>query len=275
MTSQPPVGTPQPSAPRRSRAASRAIAILTAALGCAVVVGTLWSGAAPTVAAGFERDEQRDLAVDGVDGLDVDIAAASFVLRFDDVDEASLDVRGARTAGWTLREDDGTLVVRSPDWSFFTWFGGDNGRATLTLPRELEGSDLSVQFGAGSFSAEGDFGEIGVESGAGEIVLAGSARSLSMQLGAGRGDVDLEGVREADLTLSAGSITARLTGEAPDTVDLEVSAGSIELTVPDDEYDVSSEVAAGDFTHDLRTATGAAHRIHAEVAAGDARVTAD
>jgi hypothetical protein len=38
---------------------------------------------------------------------------------------------------------------------------------------------------------------------------------------------------------------------------------------------VSSEVAAGDFTHDLRTATGAAHRLSAEVAAGDARVRAE
>jgi hypothetical protein len=260
---------PQAPAPRT---ASRVIGILTVALGAAVVVGTLWSGAAPTLAASLSHSEGRTVAVDGVDEIDLDVAAASFDLRFDDVDEASLDVRDVGNGSWTLREDDGTLVVRSPERPFFSWWGSGNGEATLILPRELEGVDATVDFGAGSFDAEGDFGELELEVGAGQVDVRGSAESLALDLGAGRADFSLADVRTADLEISAGAVVGELTGDAPQDTQVVVSAGSLDLTVPDEEYDVTSDVSAGDFTSDARTARGATRTLHAEVSAGDVRI---
>lgn len=266
--------TTQPPAPR-SRTLPRVVSIATIAFGGAVLVGTLWSGAAPTLAAASSHEEGRTLDTDGVGALDLDVSAASFTIRFDDVDEAALDVRDAGNGSWTLREQDGTLFVQSPDRPFLSWFGTGNGDATLTLPRDLEGLATDIDFGAGRLDAEGDFGDLDIEIGAGQVDVSGSATALTVQLGAGRGDLDLEGVRTANLEVSAGALVGRLTGAAPDEIDLAVSAGSLELTVPDDEYDIDSEVAAGDFTHDLRTADGAAHRLSVEVSAGDARVSAE
>lgn len=263
---------PQAPAPRT---AARVVAILTSALGAAVAVGTLWSGAAPTLAASLSRSEERTLSAEGVRDLALDVAASSFTLRFDDVDEISLDVRDAGQGSWTLRENDGTLEVRSPDRGFFGWFGLHAGEAMLTLPLELEGLDAEIDFGAGSFDAEGDFGALALDVGAGDVDVRGSASSLEMQLGAGSAELALADVRTADLEVSAGSVVAELTGTAPDDTRLLVSAGSLELTVPDAEYDVTSDVSAGDFVHNLRTSRGASNTLHAEVSAGDIRVRAE
>lgn len=270
MTAQPPTA-PQPARPRR--AAPRVIAILTASLGCVVVIGALWSGAAPTVAASFDRSDQRQTAVGGASELDINVSVAEMTIRFDDVDDVSLDVRDAGGGEWTLRTDDDALVVRSPDTPFFGW-GRGNGSATLTLPRELEGADAVIRLGAGSLTADGEFGELDVEVGAGEMLLVGTARTLSAEIGAGRADLDLDGVTEADFDVSAGAMIARLDGAAPRDVQIAVSAGSLELTLPDEEYDVASDVSAGDFDNGLRTRTGAANQISAEVSAGDLRLIA-
>jgi hypothetical protein len=272
MTVQP----PPPPAPRAPRGASRAIAILTAALGGAVIVGTLWTSAAPTVAAARERTEQSDIEIDvtRIDEIDIDVSAASFTLRFDDVDEATLEVRDTSRDDWTLREDDGTLEVSSPDSGVFRWFGGDNGRATLVLPRELEGADLSVDFGAGSFVADGRFGEVDLDVAAGQATLSGSADALTAQLGAGRAELDLADVRTAEFEVNAGVLTAQLRGTAPADVDITVGAGALRLTLPDEEYAVSTDISAGGFDNELRTSASAERRVSVEVAAGDVRLRA-
>jgi len=255
------------------RTSSKVVAILTVVLGGGILIGTLWSGAAPTVAASLARSEGGTLPVDGIREVELDVAAAVFTLRYDDVDEASLDVRDAGNGAWSLRDDDGTLVVESPGRSWFSWFGGArNGEATLTLPRELEGLDTAVDFGAGSFDAEGDFGALDIDAGAGSLDIRGSADSVTFALGAGRAELDLADVRTADLDVNAGRMDARLSGDAPTETRLEVNAGMLDLTLPDEAYDVTSDVSAGTLTNDLQTAAGADRTVHAEVSAGNVRL---
>jgi hypothetical protein len=263
MTVQPP--TP----PSVNRTAGRTIAALTAALGVAVIVGTVWSGVVPTVASALTRTETHELAVDGVRELSLDVAAATFSVRFESVDEASLELTEVGAGDWTFEVDGDTLRVSSPDrlWGWMLSNARD-GRAVLTLPRELEGVDADVTFGAGAFDADGDFGELGLDMGAGQASLLGSADTVSVEIGAGRADVDLEGVRAAEFELNAGRLSGRLTGTAPETVDISANAGALDLELPDTTYLVTSEVSAGSLDDALPSDPSSPRRVHVEVSAG-------
>lgn len=262
----PPAGPP----PRRvNPTGARVISILTAALGAAVIVGTVWSAASPTVAAAMTSDETRTADVDGIEELSVDVSTAQLTVVFDDVDDARLDVRGSTNGAWTLRADDETLKVQSPDVGFVAFFAARNGQATLTLPRTLEGVAAEVDLGAGSFSADGEFGDLDLEIGAGQLRVTGSADTLRTSIGAGRADFDLDGVSSADLTLSAGTLQGELTGTAPSRVDITVDAGSLDLTLPDETYAVTTDVSAGGFDNDLSTDAGASRSIQVDLSAGN------
>lgn len=266
--------TVQTPVPPRPRTASRVVSILAIVCGGVVAAATLWSGAVPTVAAARERSEQRAVSAEGIDAVALDVSMARLTLRFDDVDEATLDTRETG-GGWVLRDDDGTLVVEAPNRPVSGWFGAQGGDATLTLPTSLEGVDLAASFGAGELVADGRFGAIRIEPGAGALTLSGSARSLVVQMDAGAADIDLEGVSTADLDLGAGATTVRLSGEAPRRVGITVSAGSLELTLPDAEYDVTTDQAFGGVDNRLRTASGAANTVDVGVTAGSVALLVD
>lgn len=268
----PPPVPPAPRPPRPSGAA-RAIALLTVALGAVVVIGAVWGGAVPTIAASVVRSEDRTLDVAGVDALDLDVAAAGFTLAFDDVPDASLEVRDTGSGAWTFEVDGSTLRVHAPDMSVLSWFGAGNGRVTLTLPRSLEGADLDAEFGAGSFTAAGEFGAVSLRMGAGQATLSGTADALEVDLSAGQADLALADVRTADLTISAGAIDARLTGTAPRDVRLSASAGSIDLELPDETYAVTSDASGGSIDNTLRTDAAASRTIAVEVSAGEITLT--
>ncbi|WP_457100917.1 hypothetical protein [Microbacterium sp. P5_E9] len=261
---------PEPQTPG-TRASSKVIAILVMALGGALILGTIGTTVISTVAAASIQTTGRSLAVDDVDALDVDLAAGTLVVEFADVTEAELEVTGSFGADqWTLRTDGGTLVVASPDWHFGTpWLFG-NGRATLRLPSSLEGLDADFGLGAGDLTADGDFGELGLDLGAGRASLAGSADVLTADVSAGRADLDLADVGSADITVSAGALVGRLTGDQPDAITLEVSAGSADLTVPEGDYDVSSDVSAGQFDNRVGSTPGASSTVRVDVSAGQA-----
>jgi hypothetical protein len=271
----PPVPPAGPENPRPSNSAGRVITILTALLGVGVLVAVVWGGMRSTFAASNTSSETQTLAVGGVTDLDVDVAATTLSIRFDDVPEASLEVRDSDGGPWTFERSGGTLRVETPRGAFVSWFGSDNGRAVLTLPAELEGADAAFDLGAGNLTAAGEFGELDLGMGAGEMTVSGSAASLVADVSAGRANVDLEGVRTANLQLAAGDMVARLGGDAPSEVRVSVSAGSLELTLPDEEYDVTSDVSAGEVDNGLRTASGASAQVSVEVAAGSARLIAD
>ena len=260
--------------PRPSSGGSRAVAIVVIVLGGIVLLGAGISAAVGTIASAAVHTSTRTADGAGVEELDVDAAAGTLRVEFSDVREAELEVTSSWGAGdWRLERDGDTLQVSSPDRDWFGWRGwfGDGGAdAVLRLPASLEGLDADISLAAGEFVTDGEFGELDLSLAAGSFDVTGSAESLSADVSAGRGTLELDGVREADLTVSAGSLDATLTGTAPDAIELDVSAGSLRLTVPEGEYDVRSEVSAGQFDNSIGSTPGASRTIDVQVSAGQA-----
>lgn len=266
-----PGSTPQP-APQPTAQSAKVVAILTASLGGVIALGLVGSTVISTVASVAVSTERQAVGASGVDALDVDVSAGSLRIDFADVDEASLDVTSGWGSGdWTLERDGDELVVSSPDWAFGgAWLFGGDVRATLTLPRELEDTVLDAQFtvSAGDLDASGRYGELDVELGAGAVNVSGAAREVSADISAGRADLDLTDVQTADLTLSAGQLDGRFDGSRPRLVEVNVSAGSLDLALPDGDYDVTSSVSAGQLDNRLDTSASASSRIAVELSAG-------
>ncbi|HYJ49210.1 MAG TPA: hypothetical protein VEX12_04775 [Microbacterium sp.] len=278
----PPAGyAPQPAQPPgpqqqpETRGASRVVAILAIALGCAIILGALGSATFSTIAAASVRTETQTMDVSGVDQLNVDVDAASLRVEFDDVSEASLEVTsGGGVGAWTFERDGDALAVATPHRFGPWWLFGGEVRATLTLPRDLEGTamDASLDLSAGDLTVDGDFSDLDIQVGAGSLTVDGSAETLSAELSAGGADIDLADVGEATFSVSAGAVESRLTGSAPRLVTVDVSAGSLDLTVPDAAYDVRSDVSAGEFDNRLRVDANSGNVVDVTVSAGSATI---
>lgn len=209
----------------------------------------------------------------GIRGLDLDIGASDVTVQFRDVDEAELAVEGGSGRSWTLDRDGDELIVHSPNRTFGWWFGGwfnNDERITLTLPSSAAGLDVDVDLGAGAVEMDGEFGELDLRLGAGYISVGGSAATVDADISAGRADLHLDGVSEADLTVAAGELVGEFTGSAPDEIIIDVSAGSLRLTLPDSTYRVSQNVSAGSLDNRLDTASSARSTIEVSVSAGSA-----
>ena len=267
----PPSSSQQPaaSAPRGGRATW-----ITATL--AVVGGLALAGGGATAAFAAAGDLSRtdsvqSIDVRGVDSVDLDASAAEVRVVFGDVDEAELSVHGERDGAWTLDRDGDELIVRSPHTVFGWWFGrwfDDDRSAVLTLPRELEGIDASFTLNAGGLDVSGEYGELDLEVAAGGVTVDGSATSLDVDLSAGRADVSLDAVAEADLHVSAGTLRVDLTGTAPRETSIDVSAGSAEITLPDDGYVVTQDVSGGSLDNRLGQASDSRNSIDVTLSAG-------
>src|SRR5699024_9671149 len=99
----------------------------------------------------------------------------------------------------------------------------------------------------------GDFEHLGVESGAGEANINGSAGQLEAQLNAGSVSLKLGDVKTTDMEVSEGLLITDLTGVALQIINTEVSPHRLELTVPESEYAVNSDVAASNLDIQLQT----------------------
>lgn len=273
----PPPSAPAPSAPEpqgpdaaATRGSSTVVAVLLIVFGALIVLVTIVGAVFSTIRAAAVSTETRTAAVTGVDALTVELNAGSLTVKYADVDEAQLEVTAPFGGDrWTLERNGDTLTVASPRWEWgMGWVFGGSGRAVLVLPEDLEGLDAELQMGAGSFHADGEFGVVGLSVGAGEVDLAGSADDVTVDLSAGRATLDLADIDTADLTVSAGSMDAAFTGSQPSDIRAEVSAGSLNLVVPDGSYDVTSDVSAGNFRNTLGSDPGADSTISVSVSAG-------
>ena len=268
--------TPQQPTPPARSAAATPIMITTAIIGGFALLVTGTSAAVAAVGAQSAPGSVASgtaLDTTGITGVEVDASAADLSIEFGDVSEATLEVTGPRADQWSLRRDQNELVVESPRGIFgfcFGWCPPDEQIVVLTLPTALSNGtvDLDATLGAGALRADGAFRDVDLELSAGRMNVAGSARSVDLEMGAGNFSADLSDVVEASLTVSAGSADVRLTGQAPRETDLEVSAGSLDLTLPDVPYQVHSEVSAGNLDNQLRTGSSARNLIEAEVSAG-------
>lgn len=277
----PPAPGPAPAAPRRS-GSNRVVAILAAVLGGLILLGTLGSAAWGTVRDAMRVHGSWTADARGVTSLDVEAAASMVTIEFGDVDEAVLEVTDARRGDWRLERDDDALVVRSPDrfpgWGPDWGFGRRDGEtAVLTLPESLRdaGLDAELSLSAGELRADGAFGDLSIDLGGGAMDVSGSAETLDVEVSAGQTEIDLADVAEASFDVSAGRLLGELTGDAPDAIAITVSAGSLELGLPDEEYDVRSDVSAGSFDNGLDVSASASSTVTVEVAAGRVQLTGE
>lgn len=285
MASIPPQG--QESAPDSSRSSGRtAILVVTAVVGGLALLGA--GGSAAFAAGGdllrgdrgatvgtFSGDgDVKTLDVEGVTSLDLDADASAVHVQFGDVDEAELEVTSDSGLSWTLERDGDELVVHRPD-SPFNWFPnwfGDEERVVLTLPDELSGLDADLTLDAGSLDVTGDFGRLDLNLSAGALDVEGSATIVGIDMSAGRADVLLDGVDEADLSISAGKLQVEFTGTAPSSTVIDASAGSVDLTVPDVEYDITQEVEAGSLDATVEQSSSARRTIDVRLSAGGVNI---
>ncbi|WP_456284212.1 hypothetical protein [Microbacterium sp. JZ101] len=272
---------PRPAPPTPPASGGKVVALVVAVIGGVALLGTAIGSGVAAARGAFSVDETLTAAAAGVTSLDIDASGASFAIAYGDVDEAVLEVTNADD-GWRVSRDGGELSVDRRDgffrgwWFGGDWFGGDwfddEQTVVLTLPERLKGAglDVDLSLSGGSLTAEGDFGEVDAEVGAGYLSLDGSVASLEVDLSAGQADLALADVAEAGFTVAAGRLDAELTGDAPAEVTVDVSAGSLDLVLPDETYAVRSDVSAGDFDNRLDVESSSPREISVQVAAGDA-----
>jgi hypothetical protein len=254
--------------------------VVTAVVGGIALLGaggTAAAAAVGTIASSSSPDSVQTVGIEGIEGIDLDADASSMRVEFGDVDEAELAITNGRGTAWTFERDGDELIVRSPQGVFGWWFGnwfGDEEIAVLTLPESLRGAELDADLtlDAGSLDVVGDFGTLDITVSAGALDVEGAARELDVQMSAGRADVLLDGVTEADLGVSAGDLTIELTGTAPTQTLIDVSAGTLDLTVPDVEYAITQDISAGTLNAKVQEAPSARRTIDVSLSAGTATI---
>ncbi|MCR8671205.1 hypothetical protein [Agrococcus sp. HG114] len=266
--------------PTPIRAAGRAISIVLVVLGAIAGVFAIGGGVVDGVAAHGATDQTWSADADGARELRVTSSAADFDVVFADVDEATLvaSSTGGPVQQWRLERSGDALVVET-GWRW-DGFGagifrfGDRGfgdeQVTLTLPEALERSGLALvtDISAGSFAASADWGRAELQLSAGSADLGGTADELDVRISAGEARLAVDSPRAVVLDVSAGRVVGALTGDQPDSIDAQVSAGAIELAIPDGEYAVTEDVSAGSAEIDVTDDRRAASTIAVEVSAG-------
>lgn len=268
-------GSPAPGS-NPSRGALTAITIAAAIIGGGALVsvgGTSALAAVSQIATG-DGSVGSTTTVDtsGVTHLKVEVGRGSATVRFDDVAAATMRTTGAGSSDWTMRRDGDVLRVDRPSGPFGWWIGawfGIDPQMTLTLPRELEGElGADLRLDAGSLSTQGRFDTLSTTVNAGSLTVDGGATSVTTRVSAGSATLRLDDVTTADLSMSAGDLNATLTGTQPDGIRLDVSAGSMDVTVPSGRYALSKDVSAGNLETSVQNDFSSSHRIQASLSAG-------
>ncbi|GAA5145219.1 hypothetical protein GCM10025768_02160 [Microbacterium pseudoresistens] len=261
--------------------AGTVITIVAAVVGGFALIGATGGAAVAATGQFVDDSASHGIALDAAHVTDLELRSggAEVTVRFADVDDAQLVVDGHSRGDWTMARDGDTLRVASPrgvfSWLGQGWWFGDETRVTLTLPDELSGVlDADFRIDAGQLTVHGAFDELDLRLSAGSMRVEAEASSVEAEVNAGAADLTLDGVKDADLTMSAGTMTALFTGAQPDELDAEVSAGSMRITVPRGEYALQRDVSAGRFDSEVDTNGSSPHRITAKVSAGGLTIEA-
>ncbi|WP_313810712.1 DUF4097 family beta strand repeat-containing protein [Glutamicibacter sp.] len=270
-----PTMNPLPPTPPAPRGSAKPLNIILAVLGILALMTMLISTTREAIATLNTSHVVQSVDAKGVTALDIRASTGSFNLEFAPTDQAVLDVRSSSGDEWTLERSGQTLEVRPPaGWMSFCFFGcaKDDNEITLTLPQELNDGSLDADFalGAGEFNVYGNFDDLKLNVSAGLLLMNGAARNVDATLGAGRADLTLKDVQQADLDVSAGRLDGKFSGTAPQQVDGKVSAGTLQLTVPDTVYKVTSSSSAGSVENGLQTSTSSPRTINVTTSAGSA-----
>lgn len=270
--------SPTPGPPRR-RGAAFAVSAVTIVVGSVVALGTLVGTGVPAVASLIDwrgqtatYDSSIDDTTEQLTGLDIDLAGGSLTVEFGDVESARLDADDRGRRGWTFQRDGDSLRVASPSGTFAGW--GPGSRATLVLPRDLDGAGLhaDIRVTGGTLDATGDFGEMAVDVAGGTASVDGGARDLDLTVTGGSASARILDAETASFEVAGGELTARLSGVTPTRTDVEVTAGSADVTLPDDEYDVRVDDGMGSVDNALRTSATASAEVDVTATMGSVRL---
>ncbi len=255
------------------------MSVVTIVVGAFVAVGTLAGTGVSAVASMSDwrgqtatSDSATSDATEQLTDLDIDLAGGDLTVEFGDVAFAQLDADTHGRKGWTFERDGDSLRVASPSGSFAD--GGIGSRATLILPRDLDGSGIraDVRVTGGALDVTGDFGDMTVEVAGGTASVDGAARDLDLTLTGGSASARILDAETASFEVAGGQLTARLTGVTPSRTDVEVTAGSADLTLPDDEYDVRVDDGLGSVDNGLRTSAAAVAEVDVTATMGSVRL---
>ena len=268
-----PTSTP---APGPSRGALAAITIAAAIIGGGALVTVGGTSALAAVSQVVSGDgtvgSTTTIDTSGVTALRVEVGRGSATIRFGDVTAATMRATGTGSNDWSMHREGDVLQVERPSAPFGWWVGGWFGidpQMTLTLPRELEGElTADLQLDAGALSTQGRFDTLTTTVNAGSLTVDGGARSVTTRVSAGSATLRLEDVTTGDLSMSAGELNAAITGPQPDTLRLDVSAGSMDVAVPAGRYALMRDSSAGRIDSQLQTDPSSSHRIDARLSAG-------
>ena len=271
MTTQTPL-EPTPPSPRPARRGSvLAVSIVTIVVGACALVGTV-GGTAITAAATL-ADTRSDItagsvSVRGLSDLAVDVAGGSLAIEYGDVADATLDAGGARRGGWTFERTGDSLRVSSPRGAFIDW--DRSPAATLTLPRSLQNTpiDARIDVTGGTLDLDADLRGLTVNLAGGAVEMSGSAETLAVTVAGGSASAEVTGVDTASFEVAGGELTAGLSGATPSRTSVTVTAGSADITLPDDEYRVLNQDGIGSVDNSLRTSSSAKAVVDVEAALG-------
>lgn len=263
-------------APRPPRGALTAITIAAAIMGGGALVtvgGTSAFAAMHQVSTGSgSMRSSSTVDASGLTTLKVDVGRGDATIRFGDTTDAIMIVNGQDAGDWTMRREGDVLRVERPNASFGWWIGawfGQDPQMTLTLPRQLEGElTVDLQLDAGSLTAEGRFDTLSTTVNAGALTVDGGAKAVTTRISAGSATLRLQDVTTADLSMSAGDMSATITGSQPSLVRLDVSAGSMDVGVPSGRYALSKDSSAGTIDSRIQTDPSSSHRVQASLSAG-------
>ncbi|MFZ1382371.1 MAG: hypothetical protein WAS54_06245 [Scrofimicrobium sp.] len=261
MTYPDPQMTPtQPTPQTDSMSPARIVTLVLTIVGVIALLFTILGGIAQGLRVPFFSNSEPPgpVSTDGVVEVEIDSSASDFTLQFAPVDEAELTVTGQGAGDWQMTREGETLQVSPTRNTWWRWQGEGQGSAVaLTLPESLQqsGISLDLSMAAGKFATEGAFTEVDAEVAAGTALF------------------DLTDTREASFSLAAGSLSASLNGTPPTSVDVEVAAGAMNLSLPDTAYSLDQRIGAGTFSNGLRIDPASPNEIEVDLMAGSLTLT--
>lgn len=279
MTAQTPLPAPAAPEPPRRRGAAFAVSVATIVVGAVVAVGTLAGTGVSAVASMADwrgdtssYDVSSDSSALALTDLQIDLAGGELTVEYGDVESAQLDADSRGRQGWTFDQEGDSLRVASPSGSFVD--AGRGARATLTLPWDLEGSGITadIRVTGGALELTGGFGDVTVEVAGGVATLDGAARDIDVTVTGGSATAAIMDAEAAAFEVAGGELTATLSGVTPTRTDVEVTAGSADITLPDDEYRVRVDDGVGSVDNGLRTSSSAAATVDVTATMGSVRL---
>ncbi|WP_430592758.1 DUF4097 family beta strand repeat-containing protein [Humidisolicoccus flavus] len=248
-------------------------------VGAVVAVVALGAGASASFWSSQRGSASLDADMTGVTAIELDSSGANIDVEFADVEVATLNVVNEGSPGyeWKLTTENGVLRV-AQDEPWFSWsFQSKLDDITLLLPEEFRDAalDLEINHAGGAVEIAGSFGDITAVLDGGMIDLDGAASALNLEVNGGFAELALDDLRTAEIELSGGRVDAEISGEQPRDITASVTAGTLDLIVPQGSYNTVLSQLAGSIDNQLDVDSKSESRIRVDLVGGSATLTAE